>query len=65
MQQLQQSFLDEEKKDKNEDWNNFGKYNGTTSNNLKHTTQFANINFSSTSTPNVLKQFTKINQFKP
>jgi hypothetical protein len=53
------------KKDKNEDWNNFGKYTGTTANNLKDTTPLANINFSSVSTPNVLTQITKIKQFKP
>jgi hypothetical protein len=65
MRQLQQFFLDEEKKDKNGDWNNFRKYTGTTSNNLKHTTPLVNINFSSVSTPNILTQITKIQQFKP
>jgi hypothetical protein len=65
MQQLQQFFLDEEKKDKNGDWNNVGKYTGTTSNNLKHTTPLANINFSSVSTPNVLTQIFRVKQFKP
>jgi hypothetical protein len=34
LQQLQQLFLNEEKKDKNGDWNNFRKYTGTTANNL-------------------------------
>jgi hypothetical protein len=43
----------------------FGKYTGTTSNNLKHTTPLANINFSIVSTPNILTQITKIKQFKP
>jgi hypothetical protein len=65
LQQLQQFFLNEEKKDKNGDWNNFGKYTGTTTNNLKDTTPLANMNFSSVSTPNVLTQSTKIKQFKP
>jgi hypothetical protein len=65
LQQLQQFFLNEEKKDKNGDWNNFGKYTGTTDNNLKDTTPLANINFSSISTPNILTQITKINQYKP
>jgi hypothetical protein len=65
MQQLQQFFLSEEKKDKNRDWNNFRKYTGTTSNDLKYTTPLGNINFSSVSTPNVLTQITKIKQFKP
>jgi hypothetical protein len=60
LQQLQQFFLNEEKKDKNGDWNNFGKYTGTTTNNLKDTTLLANFNFSSVSTPNVLTQITKI-----
>jgi hypothetical protein len=65
MRQLQQFFLDKEKKDKYGDWNNVKKYTGTTSYNLKHTTPLANINFSSVSTPNVLTQITKIKQFKP
>ncbi len=65
LRQLQQFFLNEEKKDKNGDWNNFGKYTGTTTNNLKDTTPLANINFSSISTPNVPTQITKIKQFKP
>ncbi len=54
--QLQQFFLNEEKKDKIGDWNNFGKYTGTTANNLKDTTPLPNINFSSASTPKVLTQ---------
>jgi hypothetical protein len=58
-------FLNEEKKDKNGNWNNFGKYTGTTTNNMKDTTPLANINFSSVSRPNVLTQITKIQQFKP
>jgi hypothetical protein len=53
------------KKDKNGDWNIFGKYTGTTNNNMKDTTQLANINFSSVSQPNILTQITKIKQFKP
>jgi hypothetical protein len=65
LQQLQQLFLNEENKDTNGDWNNFRKYTGTTANNLKDTTPLANINFSSVSNPNVLKQITKIKQFKP
>ncbi len=65
LQQLQQFFLNEEKKDKNGDWSNFGKKTGTTANNLKDTTPLANINFSSVSTPNVLTQTTKNKQFKP
>jgi hypothetical protein len=64
LQQLQQSFLNEEKNDKNGDWNIFGKYTGTTSNHLRDT-PLANINFSSASSPNVLAQITKITQFKP
>jgi hypothetical protein len=65
LQQLQQFFLNEEKKDKNGDWKIFGKYTGTTSANLKDTTPLTNINFSSVSTPNVLTQITKIKLFKP
>jgi hypothetical protein len=65
LQQLQQLFLNEEKKDKDGDWNNVGKYIVTTANNLKDATPLANINFSSVSTPNVLTQITKIKQFKP
>ncbi len=65
LRQLQQFFLNEKKKDKNGDWNNFGIYTGTAANNLKDTTPLANINFSSVSTPNVLTQITKIKQFKP
>jgi hypothetical protein len=65
LQQLQQFFLNEEKKNKNGDWNNFGKYTGTIANNLKDTTPLANINFFSVSTPNILTQNTKIKQFKP
>jgi hypothetical protein len=65
LQQLQQFFLNEEKKDKNGDRNNFGKYTGISTNNLKDATPLVNINFSSVSTPNVLTQITKIKQFKP
>ncbi len=65
LRQLQKFFLNKEKKDKKRDWNNFGKYTGTTANNLKDTTPLANINFSSVSTPNVLTQITKIKSFKP
>jgi hypothetical protein len=65
LQQLQQFFLNKEKKDKNGGWNNSRKYTGTTANNLKDTTSLANINFSSVSTPNVLTQITKIKQFTP
>jgi hypothetical protein len=63
LRQLQQFFLNEDKNDKNGDWNIFGKYTGTTSNHLRDT-PLANINFSSAS-PNVLMQITKITQFKP
>jgi hypothetical protein len=61
--QLQQFFLNEDKNDKNGDWNIFRKYTGTTSNHLRDT-PLANINFSSGSSPNVLTQITKITQFK-
>ncbi len=64
LRQLQQFFLNEDKNDKNGDWNIFGNYTGTTSNHLRDT-QLANINFSSASSPNVLTQTTKITQFKP
>jgi hypothetical protein len=53
------------KRDKNGDWNIFGKYTGTTTNNMKDKTQSVNINFSSVSEPNNLTQITKIKQFKP
>ncbi len=62
--QLQQFFLNEDKNDKNGDWNIFGKFTGTTSNHLKKT-PLANINFSRASSPNVLTLITKITQFKP
>jgi hypothetical protein len=65
LRQLQQFFLNEENKDSNEDWNKFGKYTGTNTNAMKDTTPLANINFSTASTPNVLTQITKIDQFKP
>jgi hypothetical protein len=64
LRQLQQFFLNEDKNDKNGDWNIFGKFTGTTSNHLRDTT-LANINFSSASSPNVLTKITKITQFKP
>jgi hypothetical protein len=65
MRQLQQFFLNEEKKDQNGDWNTLGKYTGITTNNMKETTPLANINFSSVSTPNTLTQITKVKQVKP
>jgi hypothetical protein len=65
LRQLQQFFLNKENKDQNGDWNIFGKYTGTTTNNMKETTPLANINFSSVSIPNSLTQITKIKQFKP
>jgi hypothetical protein len=65
LRQLQQFFLNDEYKDKNGDWNIFGKYTGTTTNNMKETTPLTNINFSSVSSPNTLTQITKIKQFKP
>ncbi len=64
LRQLLQFFLNEDKNDKNGDWNIFGKYTGTTSNHLRNT-PLANINFSSASSPNVLTLITKITQFKP
>jgi hypothetical protein len=64
LSQLQQFFLNEDKNDKNGDWNIFRKYTGTTSNHLRDTS-LTNINFSSASSPNVLTQITKITQFKP
>jgi hypothetical protein len=64
LRQLQQFFLNEDKNDKNGDWNIFGKYSGTSSNHLRDT-PLANINFSSDLSPNILTQITKITQFKP
>ena len=64
LRQLQQFFLNEDKNDKNGDWNIFGNYTGTTSNHLRDT-PLANIKLSSASSPNVLTQITKITQFKP
>ncbi len=43
----------------------FGKYSGTTTNNMKDSTPLANINFSIVSEPNILTQITKTKQFKP
>ncbi len=63
LRQLQQFFLNEDKNDKNGDWNIFGKYTGTISNHLKKT-PLANTNFSSASSPNVLTLITKITKFK-
>ncbi len=65
LRQLQRFFLNEEKEDKNGDWNIFRKYTGTTTNNMKDITPMANINFSTVSKPNILTQITKIKQFKP
>jgi hypothetical protein len=64
LRKLQQFFLNEDKNDKNGDWNIFGKFTGTPSNHLRDT-PLANINFSSASSPNILIQITKITQFKP
>ncbi len=59
LHQLQQFFLNEDKNDKNGDWNTFGKYTGTTFNHLRDT-PLVNINFSSASSPNFPTQIMKI-----
>jgi hypothetical protein len=63
LQQLQQFFLNDEHRDKNEDWNKLGKYTGTTKN--IEVTPLGNINFLTVKQQNILTQITKIEGFKP
>ncbi len=64
LRQLQQFFLNDERKAENGDWNTLGKYKGTTGNLLKET-PLANINFSTASETTTLQQIANIDQFKP